>query len=168
MKIAWEPVEERSNGHELKSNYAAARARLMGRPASTIIIQPELPPEPPRKPPPEPPIVATVCAARDPERFIVALIEMLQPLSNCTVHNVLRAVAHLSGLSVAELLENDRRNVRVCPRQIGMAVSVIAVRRCSLPQIGHIFGGRDHTTVLHAVWRWRDRVEPILQARETK
>lgn len=49
-----------------------------------------------------------------------------------------------------DLLSSRRTKEVVKPRQIGMMLAKLLTRR-SLPEIGKEFGGRDHTTVLHAV-----------------
>jgi chromosomal replication initiator protein len=50
----------------------------------------------------------------------------------------------------ADLLSSRRTAVVVKPRQIAMYLAKTLTLR-SLPEIGRRFGGRDHTTVLHAV-----------------
>ena len=53
-------------------------------------------------------------------------------------------------VSKTELLSNRRTRTIVKPRQVAMYLSKVMTPR-SLPEIGRRFGGRDHTTVLHAV-----------------
>ena len=53
-------------------------------------------------------------------------------------------------VSKADLLSSRRTRTIVRPRQIAMYLAKILTPR-SLPEIGRRFGGRDHTTVLHAV-----------------
>jgi chromosomal replication initiator protein len=53
-------------------------------------------------------------------------------------------------VSKTELLSNRRTRTIVKPRQIAMYLAKVMTPR-SLPEIGRRFGGRDHTTVLHAV-----------------
>lgn len=45
------------------------------------------------------------------------------------------------------------------PRQVCMWVVTRVCKWASLPMIGHVFGGRDHTTIMHG----RDRSEEIMQ-----
>ena len=67
-----------------------------------------------------------------------------------TVREIKRVVSELSKIPVQEM-EGPRRTARVIkPRQIAMALAY-KYSGSSLPQIGRLFGGRDHTTVLHAV-----------------
>jgi chromosomal replication initiation ATPase DnaA len=59
------------------------------------------------------------------------------------------AITHF-GLSRAEFFSERRTHDVVVPRQIAMYLAKIFTIR-SLPEIGRRFGGKDHTTVLHAV-----------------
>ena len=61
-----------------------------------------------------------------------------------------RIVARHYNVSKTELLSNRRTRTIVKPRQVAMYLSKVMTPR-SLPEIGRRFGGRDHTTVLHAV-----------------
>ncbi|TIN12878.1 MAG: chromosomal replication initiator protein DnaA, partial [Mesorhizobium sp.] len=58
-------------------------------------------------------------------------------------------------VSKTELLSNRRTRTIVKPRQVAMYLSKVMTPR-SLPEIGRRFGGRDHTTVLHAVRKIED------------
>src|SRR5207244_3459585 len=62
-----------------------------------------------------------------------------------------RATCEYFGLSGEELLSNSRARRVAWPRQLAMYLAREFTRE-SLPAIGRQFGGRDHTTVLHA-WR---------------
>jgi chromosomal replication initiator protein len=66
------------------------------------------------------------------------------------VEDILRVVAKHYGVSRADLLSARRTANVVRPRQIAMYLAKTLTLR-SLPEIGRRFGGRDHTTVLHAV-----------------
>ncbi len=66
------------------------------------------------------------------------------------VDDILRVVAKQFNVSRADLLSQRRTANVVKPRQIAMYLAKILTLR-SLPEIGRRFGGRDHTTVLHAV-----------------
>lgn len=61
-----------------------------------------------------------------------------------------KAVAEFYNLTTAEICSAQRAAYIVRPRQIAMYLCKKATGR-SLPEIGRRFGGRDHTTVLHAV-----------------
>ena len=66
------------------------------------------------------------------------------------IEDIQRIVARHYNVSKTELLSNRRTRTIVKPRQVAMYLAKIMTPR-SLPEIGRRFGGRDHTTVLHAV-----------------
>lgn len=66
------------------------------------------------------------------------------------IEDIQRATALQFGLTKTDLLSQRRTKQIVGPRQIAMYLSKVMTVR-SLPDIGRRFGGRDHTTVLHAV-----------------
>ncbi|WP_246748616.1 chromosomal replication initiator protein DnaA [Rhizobium setariae] len=66
------------------------------------------------------------------------------------IEDIQRVVARHYNVSRQELVSNRRTRVIVKPRQIAMYLSKTMTPR-SFPEIGRRFGGRDHTTVLHAV-----------------
>ena len=67
-----------------------------------------------------------------------------------TIDEIQRRVAAHFDVSVADLHSARRARVVVRPRQIAMYLARHLTER-SMPEIGRQFGGRDHTTVLHAV-----------------
>jgi chromosomal replication initiator protein len=66
------------------------------------------------------------------------------------IEDIQKIVARHYNVSRNELLSNRRTRTIVKPRQVAMYLSKVLTPR-SLPEIGRRFGGRDHTTVLHAV-----------------
>jgi chromosomal replication initiator protein len=66
------------------------------------------------------------------------------------IEDIQRIVSRHYNVSKTELLSNRRTRTIVKPRQVAMYLSKVMTPR-SLPEIGRRFGGRDHTTVLHAV-----------------
>jgi len=66
-----------------------------------------------------------------------------------TIENIQKSVADHFNIRVADLLSSRRTRSITRPRQIAMAISKQLTRH-SLPEIGQAYGGRDHTTVLHA------------------
>jgi len=66
-----------------------------------------------------------------------------------TIDNIQRAVAEYYKIRVADLLSKRRSRSITRPRQLAMALARELTNH-SLPEIGEEFGGRDHTTVLHA------------------
>ncbi|MDX1635102.1 MAG: chromosomal replication initiator protein DnaA [Marinobacter sp.] len=66
-----------------------------------------------------------------------------------SIDNIQRTVAEYYKIKVADLLSKRRTRTVTRPRQVAMALSKELTNH-SLPEIGDAFGGRDHTTVLHA------------------
>ncbi len=66
-----------------------------------------------------------------------------------SVDNIQRTVAEYYKLKLSELLSKKRTRSIARPRQLAMALSKELTAH-SFPEIGECFGGRDHTTVLHA------------------
>ena len=66
------------------------------------------------------------------------------------IEDIQRVVSRHYNVSKADLLSARRTRTIVRPRQIAMYLAKVLTPR-SLPEIGRRFGGRDHTTVLHAV-----------------
>jgi chromosomal replication initiator protein len=66
-----------------------------------------------------------------------------------TIDNIQRVVADYYKLKMSDLLSKRRSRSVARPRQIAMALAK-ELTNYSLPEIGESFGGRDHTTVLHA------------------
>ncbi|MCO6440945.1 MAG: chromosomal replication initiator protein DnaA, partial [Nitrococcus mobilis] len=66
-----------------------------------------------------------------------------------TIENIQRTVAEYYKIRLADLLSKRRSRSITRPRQIAMALAKTLTSH-SLPEIGNAFGGRDHTTVLHA------------------
>lgn len=78
------------------------------------------------------------------------------------IEDIQKVVARHYNVSRNDLLSNRRTRIIVRPRQIAMYLAKFLTPR-SLPEIGRRFGGRDHTTVLHAV----RKIEALL-AEDTK
>jgi chromosomal replication initiator protein len=66
-----------------------------------------------------------------------------------SVENIQKTVADYYKVRVAEMFSKKRSRIIARPRQIAMALAK-ELTTLSLPDIGDAFGGRDHTTVLHA------------------
>jgi len=67
-----------------------------------------------------------------------------------SVENIQKTVADFYKIKVADMYSKKRPASIARPRQIAMYVAKEMTQK-SLPEIGDLFGGRDHTTVLHAV-----------------
>jgi chromosomal replication initiator protein len=72
-----------------------------------------------------------------------------------TISNIQKTVADYYQLRLSDLLSMNRSRSLARPRQMAMALSKELTEH-SLPEIGKAFGGRDHTTVLHACRTVRD------------
>lgn len=66
-----------------------------------------------------------------------------------SIDNIQRTVAEYYKIKISDLLSKRRSRSVARPRQVAMALSKELTNH-SLPEIGDAFGGRDHTTVLHA------------------
>lgn len=86
----------------------------------------------------------TLDFARDALRDLIALQDRL-----VNVENIQKTVAEYYKIRVADLLSAKRTRSVTRPRQAAMALAKELTNH-SLPEIGQLFGGRDHTTVLHA------------------
>jgi chromosomal replication initiator protein len=83
------------------------------------------------------------------EREVRDLIRPQEP-KRVKIEDIQRVVARQYNVSRSDLLSSRRTANVVRPRQVAMYLSKTMTLR-SLPEIGRRFGGRDHTTVLHAV-----------------
>jgi chromosomal replication initiator protein len=66
------------------------------------------------------------------------------------VENIQKTVADFYKIKVADMYSKKRPASIARPRQVAMYMAKELTKK-SLPEIGDLFGGRDHTTVLHAV-----------------
>ena len=85
--------------------------------------------------------------AKEALKDLLALQEKL-----VTVENIQKTVAEYYKIRIADLLSKRRSRSIARPRQVAMALAK-ELTNYSLPEIGDAFGGRDHTTVLHACRR---------------
>ena len=72
-----------------------------------------------------------------------------------SLDNIKRKVAEYYKIKVADLMSKRRNRSVARPRQVAMALAKELTQH-SLPEIGDAFGGRDHTTVLHACRKIRE------------
>lgn len=86
----------------------------------------------------------TVDFTKEALRDLLALQDKL-----ITIDNIQKMVAEYYKIRVADLLSKRRNRSITRPRQMAMALAKELTNH-SLPEIGDAFGGRDHTTVLHA------------------
>ncbi len=86
----------------------------------------------------------TLDFAKEALRDLLALQDRL-----VTIENIQKTVAEYYKIRVADLLSKRRSRSITRPRQLAMGLAKELTNH-SLPEIGDAFGGRDHTTVLHA------------------
>lgn len=81
------------------------------------------------------------------------------------IEEILRVVSRHFGISKGDLLSRKRHRSVVQPRQVAMYLAKQLTGR-SLPEIGRLIGGRDHTTVLHAIGRVEYRMTGEVKLRD--
>ncbi|NGX17521.1 chromosomal replication initiator protein DnaA [Wenzhouxiangella sp. XN24] len=82
-----------------------------------------------------------------------------------TIENIQKTVAQYYKIRVADLMSKRRNRAVARPRQVAMSLAKELTER-SYPEIGDAFGGKDHTTVLHACKRIKDLRETDMRMRE--
>jgi len=93
-----------------------------------------------------------------PEVADTALDNLLPQRGKLTPDQIIEAVGHHFGVEVAALQGHSRSQVIARPRQVAMYL-IREETGASLPQIGALLGGRDHTTILHGCTRIADLIE---------
>jgi hypothetical protein len=144
------------------AEYSRVRSRLLAPPAR---IRPKEPmPEPVVCSEPEPEII---CVEPSPEP--VTHTEALPAETKLTCRFIFEHVAAFYRLTMVDLLSNRRQRNVVWPRHVAMYLARHMTTR-SLPEVGRLLGGKDHTTVLHGVARITERLpdEPALAADVTE
>lgn len=94
----------------------------------------------------------TIEFVNDALRDLLALQDKL-----VTIDNIQKTVAEYYKVKVADLLSKRRSRSIARPRQMAMALAKELTNH-SLPEIGDHFGGRDHTTVIHACRKVKELV----------
>lgn len=95
----------------------------------------------------------TVDFVHDALRDLLALQDRL-----VTIDNIQKTVAEYYKVKVVDLLSKRRSRSIARPRQMAMMLSKELTNR-SLPEIGDAFGGRDHTTVIHACRKIKELIQ---------
>ena len=75
-----------------------------------------------------------------------------------TIENIQKTVAEYFQIRTSDLLSAKRSRSIARPRQIAMSLAKELTNH-SLPEIGNAFGGRDHTTVIHATRKVKELKE---------
>lgn len=102
----------------------------------------------------------TIDFVRESLKDLLALQDKL-----VTIENIQKTTAEYFNIKVADLLSKRRSRSVARPRQIAMALAKELTNH-SLPEIGDSFGGRDHTTVLHACRTIKAMLESDLDIQE--
>jgi len=84
-----------------------------------------------------------------PSLVEMALADLLPQKRNVSPAKILEAVADSEGIKVEDLIGQNRSAKIATPRQLAMYI-LRQYNEISLPQIGELLGGRDHTTVMYA------------------
>ncbi len=85
-----------------------------------------------------------------PDLVEVALADLLPQKRNISSGKILDAVAESEGLDIKDLLGQNRSAKIAVPRQLAMYL-LRTYNEISLPQIGELLGGRDHTTIMYGI-----------------
>ena len=85
-----------------------------------------------------------------PNLVEVALADLLPQKRNISPKKVIEAVAASEGIGVNDLLGQNRSAKIAVPRQLAMYL-LREFNEISLPQIGEMLGGRDHTTIMYGI-----------------
>jgi chromosomal replication initiator protein len=88
----------------------------------------------------------------------IALIDLMPQHREVEPNQVVQMVAEAFGITVEQILARDRSRRVALPRQIAMYL-LREESQISLPQIGNVLGGRDHTTVMYGC----DKVADLLE-----
>jgi len=93
-----------------------------------------------------------------PQLVEVALADLLPQRQNVIPEKIIELVAHEWQITVDALLSRDRSRKIAEPRQVAMYL-LRKETDASLPQIGEVLGGRDHTTVMYAIEKIANEIE---------
>jgi hypothetical protein len=144
------------------AEYSRVRSRLLAPPTR---IRPNEPmPEPVLRSEPEPEIICVAPTPEPPKPF-----EALPPETRLTCRFIFEHVAAFYRITMIDMLSSRRQSKVVGPRHVAMYLARHMTTR-SLPEVGRLLGGKDHTTVLHGVGRITERLpdEPALAADVTE
>ncbi|MGE4579066.1 MAG: chromosomal replication initiator protein DnaA [Desulfuromonadales bacterium] len=83
-----------------------------------------------------------------------------------TVEEIQKIVAAYYNLKIIDLKSSKRLKTLVLPRQIAMYLSR-QLTSCSFPDIGEKFGGKDHSTIIHAIKKIEKAMDDDMQLRVT-
>lgn len=91
---------------------------------------------------------------------------LIEKNKEISIEEIQKTVAAYFSLKVSDLKSAKRLKVLVIPRQIAMYISR-QLTSCSYPEIGDKFGGKDHSTIIHAIKKIERQVEEDYQLKIT-
>ena len=91
------------------------------------------------------------------------IIERNRELS---VEEIIKKVSNHFNIKISDIKSPKRHKAVVLPRQIAMYISR-QLTSCSYPEIGERFGGKDHSTIIHAIRKIEKIIEDDFQLRNT-
>jgi chromosomal replication initiator protein len=91
---------------------------------------------------------------------------IIEQTKEVTIENIQKTVATHYQIKVSELKSPKRLKTLVIPRQVAMYISR-KLTSSSYPEIGNKFGGKDHSTIIHAIKKIEKKLEDDLQLRTT-
>jgi len=100
------------------------------------------------------------------EEVLNGLYPDLRPARTHTVREIQEQTCEAFGLTLEQLLSSNRSAPVAWPRQVAMYLARELTDQ-TLPAIGRAFGGRNHTTVMHACRRTAERIAADPEASET-
>jgi chromosomal replication initiator protein len=92
------------------------------------------------------------------------LVDLVGRRTHITPSQVIETISKYYNLSLQELVSASRNKELVQPRQVAMYL-IRQETDASLPEIGGLLGGRDHTTVIYGIERVKERLETEEQLR---
>ncbi len=102
----------------------------------------------------------TIDAIREALKDLISSYEHL-----ITIENIQKVVADRYNIKVSDLKSKSRKQIHARPRQIAMALAKELTSH-SLPEIGREFGGKDHTTVMHAIKKVQELIKSDMNIEE--
>ena len=103
---------------------------------------------------------ASIEVAREALRDLLAI-----QAKQITIENIQKAVAEYYNIRISDLLSKRRNRSITRPRQLAMTITRELTSH-SLPEIGDSYGGRDHTTVLHACKKTKSFISDDIKIKE--
>jgi chromosomal replication initiator protein len=83
-----------------------------------------------------------------------------------TVEEIQKVVANHYNMKISDLKSSKRLKALVLPRQVAMFISR-QLTSCSYPEIGEKFGGKDHSTIIHAIKKIEKKMSEDMQLNST-